>query len=723
MTPDVDELLGRMSRRDKLDQLQIVWKQDVGEAAALARRGIGALFWPGNAADTNELQRVAREESPHGIPLLIGLDVVHGQRTTFPIPLAQAASFDPDVARRDAEISAAEARGAGVTWTFSPMIDVSRDPRWGRVAEGFGEDPLVGARFGAAKVHGYQGDDLAAPTSIASTAKHFVGYGAAEGGRDYNTVDMSEQRLRNVYLPPFQAAVGAGAASVMAAFNTLSGVPMHANRRLLRDVLKHEWGFDGVVVGDAEGVVELARHGVAASQSDAIALALQAGVDIEMGGHLLGDDGEPFADADAVGDAVLDEAVRRVLRLKAALGLFEDPFVDAAAEPLAPTAATRAAARTAAERSAVLLSNGGDLLPFPRSARRILLAGPYASSPDHLGAWVQHFAERAGTLEDAVRAEFPDADVTVLPGAGFAGSDPELQQQVLEALPGHDVVVLALGEPSDLSGEAASRSDLRLPGDQEALVHAVADAGVPFVVVLENGRPLDLSGWFGRATAVLEAWHGGLEAPGAIARLLSGAASPGGRLPMAFPRSVGQVPEYDAHERTGRPARIGGQGPLSMTDWQLAGPGNVAEHFTSKYLDLDLGPLLPFGHGLSTTRFELTDLRIEPPEIAAAEVLAGARVGVSVTVTNTGERDGDDVLLLFVRDEVASIAPAVRRLAGFERVTLPAGASQEVRFELDRGSLGFWTNDPGGEHVVEPGAFTVSVSDGTSTLDTELSVR
>ncbi len=723
MTPDIDELLGRMSRRDKLDQLQIVWKQDLGEAAALARRGIGALFWPGNAADTNALQRVARDESPHGIPLLIGLDVVHGQRTTFPIPLAQAASFDLAVARTDAEVTAAEARAAGVSWTFSPMIDVSRDPRWGRVAEGFGEDPLVTARFGAAKVHGYQGGDLTAPTSIAATAKHFVGYGAAEGGRDYNTVDMSEQRLRNVYLTPFHAAVEAGAASIMAAFNTLSGVPMHANRRLLRDVLKGEWSFDGVVVGDAEGVVELAKHGVVASGSEAIALALTSGVDIEMGGHVIGDDGEPFPDADAVADAVLDDAVRRVLRLKAALGLFDDPFVDASAEPLAPTGVTRAAARTAAERSAVLLSNGGDLLPLgtgpvgscspaPTRAARTTSAPGCSTSRSVREPWRTPSAPSSRTRTSQSCRE-----------RGSPAATPSCSSRWWTHCP---ATTSSCSRWASRATSPARRRRGATCGCRATRRRSCTRSPTPGCRSRWCSRTGVRSTSPAGSTGPTPCWRRGTAASKRRRRSRGsslGAASPGGRLPIAFPRSVGQVPEYDAHERTGRPASIGGQGPLSMTDWQLAGPGNVAEHFTSKYLDLDLGPLLPFGHGLSTTRFELADLRIDGADISAPEILAGARIGVSLTVTNTGERDGDDVLLLFVRDGVASIAPAVRRLAGFERVALPAGASRTVRFELDRESLGFWTNDPAGEHVVEPGAFTVSVSDGTSALDAELSVR
>jgi beta-glucosidase len=711
MSVDIEELLARMSWRDKLDQLQIVWRRDPDDAAALARRGIGALFWPASAAATNALQRVAFEESPHGIPLLIGLDVVHGQLTAFPTPLAEASSFDPDVAELDARVSAAEASSGGVNWTFSPMVDVSRDPRWGRVVEGFGEDPFLTAVFGAAKVRGYQSASLADPGVLAACLKHYAGYGFAEGGRDYNTVDMSEQRLRNVVLEPFRHAVEAGAASVMASFNTLSGVPMHANDRLLGEVLKDEWGFDGVVVGDADGVGQLVQHGVATDAADAVRLALAAGLDVEMGGSVVSDDG-PVLGADDLDPARVDDAVRRVLRLKAALGLFEHPYVDEAQERAAPTADSRAAARTAAERSIVLLKNDGHLLPA--RPRRLLLTGPYATSTDHLGAWVQHFAARSGSLEDALREVLPDAELMVLPGAGFLSDETGQLEAVLDAVPGQDLVIVAVGEPAILSGEAASRSDLRLPGGQERLVRAVAATGAPCVVVTMSGRPLDLSGWLHLAPAVLHAFHLGLEGPAALARVLVGAVTPGGRLPMSFPRSAGQVPIHHDHESTGRPASTGGAIGFDAADVAIVGPNNTDDHFTSKYLDLPLGPLLPFGHGLSYTRFALEDAALDAAEVPLAEVLAGRRIVVTAQVRNVGERTGDDVVLLQVRDHVASIAPAVERLRGFQRVPLEPGASTTLRFELGAEDLGFWTNDPAGTFVVEPGDFTATVTDGTS---------
>jgi beta-glucosidase len=698
-----ESLLAAMTWREKIAQLQIVWKPRIEDAADLARRGAGCLFWPGSARDTNELQRVAVEESRLGVPLLIGLDVVHGQFTIFPTPLAQAASFDPAVAEADARVSAAEARSGGITWTFSPMVDVSRDPRWGRVVEGFGEDPYLTALFGTAKALAYQGE------SVLACLKHYVGYGMAEGGRDYNTTDASDQRLRNVYLEPFRRAVAAGAATVMASFNTMSGVPMHANRYLLTDVLKNEWRHAGIVVGDADGVGQLVQHGVARDAADAVRLALSAGLDVEMGGSILDDDGEPVVGPDDVDAARIDDAVLRLLRLKLALGLFDNPYVDGEREATAPTEETRAAARWAAERSIVLLKNDA-LLPVADDGRRILLTGPYSTSTDHLGAWVQHFAAGAGTLADAVVGALPGSRVTTVAGADFLTSNSGLQAEARAAATVNDLVIVAVGEPSDLSGEARSRSDIRLPGDQERLIHAIADSGVPFVVVLCNGRPLDVSSWIDRTPAVLEAWHLGVEAPAAIAAVLTGVVNPGGRLPMSFPRTVGQVPIHYDHESTGRPARTGGSFDFGHADVALLGPGNTDDFYTSKYLDLPLGPQFAFGYGLSYTRFDLGTPRIDQPVASVGELTAGTRIEVSVPVRNAGDRFGDDVVQLYVHDLVASLAPPVRRLRGFRRVGLEPGEEQVVTFSLSDEDLGFWTNDR--RFVVEPGDFTLTVSDG-----------
>ena len=706
MTPvsaRVRGLIAEMTDAEKLGQLQIVFRPRLEDAAQLIRDGIGSVFWPRSAAATNEFQRVAVKGTRLGIPVLVGLDVVHGQRTIAPVPLAQAATFDPALVEELAALAAAEARSGGVTWTFSPMVDISRDPRWGRVVEGFGEDVHLTSTMARAMISGYHGSSLRSPRAIAATAKHFVAYGQPEGGRDYNTVDASEHRLRNVHLEPFRVAVAAGAASVMASFNTVAGRPMHANHGLLTAVLKHEWGFDGVVVGDAEGVRNLIPHGIAEDLADAAAQAYEAGLDVEMGGA-------PSEVREALLARVdrtrLDDAVARVLTLKERLGLFDQPYVDEAAEITAPTDEALRLTRRAAVRSAVLLKNDDALLPLA-DHRRILLTGPYATSTDHLGAWSQPFGAPAGSIADEFASRRPDAEVSVVAGVDFLEDDDTGIAAAVEAARDSDIVVLLVGEPSALSGEAASRSDLRLPGRQEDLVRAIARTGVPFVVVIETGRPLIVSDWIDLAPSVIVAWHGGTEAAGAIVDVLLGDADPSGRLPMTWPRSVGQIPVYYAHERTGRPATTGGTLTTTTEDIGLHGPDNVQEKYTSKYLDLELGPQFPFGHGSGYATFSHGS-----PRLSARRIARDESVTLSVDVTNTSTRTGDDVVQVYVEDVVASIAPPVRRLVAFERVTVEAGATERVSFRIGDEHLGFRLAD--GRLVVEPGTFMLHVG---SSLD------
>lgn len=710
MSARIDDLIDRMTWEQKLLQLQIVWRRDESEQHDLARRGIGSQFWPPSAAATNVLQRVAVEESELGIPLLVALDVVHGQFTIFPTPLAQAASFDPEVAAADARVSAIEARGNGVNWTFSPMVDVTRDARWGRVVEGFGEDVHLGSRFAAAKAAAYQGGMT---DGVAACLKHFVAYGAAEAGRDYNTTDVSRRRLRETYLETFRVGVAAGAASVMASFNALNGTPMHAHRGLLTEVLKQEWGFDGVVVGDAEGVAQLVDHGVAADERSAIALAIEAGVDVVMGGTLLVDaDGTALLSPDELSTTRVDDAVRRVLTLKERLGLFENPYVDEGFE--APD--SRGIARKAAERCLVLLRNEGAVLPLTAPAR-VMLAGPYAHSTDHLGAWVQHFAAPvAETLADALTRELGTIDV--VDGSGFfAASAAQLAEATAHAR-NADVVVLAVGEPSTLSGEASSRADISLPAAQRELIHAVAATGTPVVVVLATGRPLVIEDWIDEVAALLVTWHLGSEGPAAIAGALSGRVNPAGRLPMTFPRAVGQLPIHYDHEPTGRAPRTGGSIP-AFTDAEFTGPNNTDDYYTSKYLDLPLGPRFAFGAGFGYSTFALSDL-VLPAAVDLVALQEGTAIDVSVRVTNTAAADGDDVVMLFFRDPVASLSQPVARLRGFERVALAAGESRVVEFTLTADDLAFWTD--GDRRLLEPGAFDIWVDDGTSRLESVLIV-
>lgn len=698
-------LIGRMTPAEKLGQLQIMFRPRQADAEQLVREGTGSVFWPRSTAAANALQRVAVDETRLGIPVLVGLDVIHGHRTIAPIPLAQAASFDPVLVERVAKLAATEARSAGVSWTFSPMVDVSRDPRWGRVSEGSGEDVHLNAVLAGAMVRGYQGDDLAASDAIAATAKHFVAYGQPEGGRDYNTVDMSEHRLRNAYLEPFRAAAAAGAASVMASFNTVNGVPMHANSWLLTDVLKTEWGFDGVVVGDADGVRNLIAHRVAADLHEAVTAAYAAGLDVEMGGAP-SDLGASVLNA--LDPQRVDDAVARVLTLKERLGLFDDPFVPEDCERVETDAASRELVRLAATRSAVLLRNDGTL-PLGRP-RRILVTGPFAESTDHLGAWVQSFATPAGRIAEELHRRRPEADIRVVSGVGCYDDDPADIDAVVDAAHDSDIVIVCAGEPSSLTGEAASRSDLRLPGRQEELIRAVAETGVPFVVVLENGRPLVVADWIDEAPAVLEAWHGGTEAAAAIVDLLLGDAEPAGRLPMSFPRSNGQVPVYYAHETTGRPPTVGGSLRVEEVDIGVHGPDNVAERFTSKYLDLELGPQFSFGHGSGYASFAHG-----APRLSEATLDPDATAQLEIDVTNTSKRTGDEVVMIFVEDLVARVAPPVRRLAAFERRTLAPGETSTFSFAIGPDELGFWVTDAGAARfTVEPGLFRLHVG---STLE------
>lgn len=713
MSARIDDLLSRMTWEEKIGQLQIVFRPNPDDAAALVRKGLGSTFWPPSADATNALQHVAVEETRLGIPLLVGLDVIHGQRTIAPIPLSQAAAFDPGLVRALARLAATEARSGGVTWTFSPMADVSRDPRWGRVSEGFGEDPWLTSLLVAAMVRGYQGDDLSAPDAIAATAKHFVGYGAGEGGRDYNGADLSERALRTVHLPPFEAAVRAGAASVMAAFTSVSGIPMHAHRRLLTEVLKGEWGFDGVVVGDAEGVANLVPHGVAEDLADAVRTAYAAGLDVEMGGSPLSLGAEEIA-PDLLDPARVEDAVRRVLAMKEALGLFENPYVDPAAEITAPDAASRALVRAAAARGSVLLHNDG-ALPLT-GPRRVLLTGPYATSTDHLGAWVQFFGARAGTVADELRGRRPDLDLLVEDGVDFLSSDEAGIAASVAGARDAAVAVVLVGEPSALSGEAASRSDLRLPGRQEELIRAVAATGTPTVVVLVTGRPLVVAAWIDEVAAAVVVWHGGTEAPAAIVDLLLGDAEPSGRLPMSFPRSVGQIPIPYAHENTGRPASTGGTLTAEHHDVGLHGPGNVQDKYTSKYLDLPLGPQFAFGHGSGYATFSHG-----APEASASAFPAEGPddetvTTVSLEVTNVSPRRGDEVVQVYLRDVVASRTQPVRRLVGFARRTLDAGETAIVSIDLPRAVFALWAEG----WRVEPGVFELHVG---STLTTTQAIH
>ncbi|CAM5347900.1 beta-glucosidase [Streptomyces spiroverticillatus] len=706
---EISALLRKMTVDEKLGQLQqLPWSWDTGpggggtEAATKAAREgrLGSVLSIYGGKANNALQKIAVEETRLGIPLLYGFDVIHGLWTTFPIPLAQAASFDPAVAATDAEVSAKEARTNGIHWTFAPMMDVTHEPRWGRIAEGNGEDPYLTAELAKAKVLAYQGTakgrDLKAKDKLAACAKHYVAYGGAEGGRDYNTVIVSESQLRNYYLPPFKAAIDADCATVMASFNTINGVPAHGNSHTLNEILKDEWDFDGLVVSDWTGVQELIPHGFAADGAEAARLGLNAGVDMEMTSTHLVTNGKKLLRSGQISERRLDDAVRRVLRLKYELGLFENPYVDEAAVIGEPTPETRKAARDTAARSMVLLKNDKKALPLAPTTKSVAVVGPFGDSKDLLGAWAFPFAAKkapAITVLEGVKAAVPDAKVTYALGVDADGKDTSKIPAAVDAAKAADVTVVVVGEAAALSGEAAARSDISLPGGQEQLIAAIAATGKPFVVVLVNGRPLTVGDWLASAPAVLEAWHGGTEAGNAVADVLFGKVNPGGKLPVTFPRTVGQIPIYYNHESTGRPY-------------------DPKNKYTSKYLDLPNGPEFAFGHGLSYTTFETSAPKLGRDSVSARALRSGDTVEVSVTVTNTGTREGDEVVQLYVHDKFASIVQPVRKLRGFRRVTLAAGKSTTVRFPLGADDLGFWTNSEDGKFVIEPGDIDVYV--GTS---------
>src|SRR6266702_1127710 len=654
----------------------------------LARKGlVGSFLNLTGAAATHDAQRIAVTESRLKIPLIFGYDVMHGYRTIFPIPLGETASWDPEAAEAAARVAAREAAAAGVHWTFAPMVAIARDPRWGRIAEGSGEDPYLGSAMAAARVRGFQGSDPRAPDAVLATVKHFAAYGGAEGGRDYNTVDLSERTLREVYLPPYRAALDAGAATVMTSFNEIGGIPSTASPWLMTTVLRREWGFKGFVVSDWTAVAELINHGVAGSRADAGKLALEAGVDMDMVSRIYVSDLPALVRAGRIPVTVVNEAVRRVLRAKAALGLFEDP--DHGASPERERAALlapehRQLARRVAEESIVLLKNEGQVLPLAARVKTLAVIGPVADDKaSALGSWPgRGEPQDAVTPLEGIKQRAGSVSVVYAKGCGITDTTTAGFAEAVAAAKRADLAVLVLGEAGDMSGEAASRADIDLPGVQPRLLEAIHATGTPVVLVLMNGRPLTIPWAAEHVPTIVESWFLGVEDGPALAAVLFGDVSPSGKLPATFPRAVGQIPLYYNHKNTGRPT----------------GP----DKYTSKYTDLPVTPLFPFGHGLSYTTFAYSDLRLSAPRIAPAGTLK-----VSVTVTNTGAREAAEVVQLYVHDEVASVTRPVRALAGFRRISLKSGEARTVDFQLTPKELGLYNRDM--KFVVEPGKFRVFV--------------
>lgn len=702
----VDSLVGKMTLAEKIGQLEMSGPTgDNGTPGQTlldeVRSGeVGSVLDLTGVANINQVQQAALQSRLH-IPVIFSLDVIHGYKTIFPVPLGEASTWDPASVRSDASISASEATADGIKWTFNPMVDVSRDPRWGRVVEGSGEDPYLGSAMAGAKVSGYQGNDFAAPDKMAATVKHFGAYGAVQAGREYNTTDMSEQQLRNIYLPPYKSAIDAGAATVMSAFTSLNGVPDTANPYLLTTILRNEWQFGGTVVSDYQAVQELEDFGYATSGEQAAQLALTAGVDIEMGVQVPSQYStytlyaQNLVKSGKISMATINNDVRHVLTLKFLAGMFAHPYTDPGRVTTSElTPANLAAARATADQSMVLLNNQNHALPLNTSVPSVAVVGPLANdASDQLGpdvpiGYSSSDLKSVVPVLDGIKAAAPGATVRYAQGCDASCTSTSGFGAAVDAAKASAVTVVVVGEPAADSGEASSRSDIGLPGQQAALVQAVAATGKPYVVVLMNGRPLTL-GWVAdNAPGLLEAWYPGTEGGNAVADVLFGKADPGGKLPMSFPRDVGQIPMSYDELPTGRPAD----------------PNNK---YTSRYLDVANTPQYAFGYGLSYTTFALSNLRVSP-----ASVPASGTVTVSADITNTGSVPGDDVAQLYIHQDGTSILQPVRRLDGFQRVTLKPGQTSTVTFTLGRDQIGFYNN--AGQFEVDPGTVEVYLGDSSA---------
>ena len=701
MQRKIDSLLNVMTLEEKVGQMVLFtsdWdvtgptmKSDYLDDIRTGK--CGNIFNAHTTGFVKEIQRVAVEESRLGIPVMFGYDVVHGHRTVFPISLGESCSWDMEAVEKSARVSAEEAAASGLNWTYAPMVDISVDPRWGRVSEGAGEDPYLGSRIAEARVRGFQGDDLSDPLTVLACVKHFAAYGAPMAGRDYNTVDMSERYFREFYLPPYEAAVDAGALSVMTSFNELDGVPATANHYLLQDLLRDEMGFEGFVVTDYTSINEMVHHGYAADDRDAAKKAVLAGVDMDLQGELyykylvgLVEDGE-------VPEKVIDDAVCRILEMKARLGLFDDPYLYCDAErekEIVYSEANLEAARDVARKSMVLLKNDGTL-PLQKGEKIAVIGELASSTRDLLGSW-----KAAGdwdfmkSIADAIKEYNGKANVTYVKGCSPDGEDRGGFAAALSAARKADKVVMVIGERWDWSGEAASRANINIPGGQSELLEKIAATGKPVAVVLLNGRPLDLSTESEVASAIVEAWYPGTMGAEAVTDVLFGEYNPSGKLSMTFPRSIGQVPIFYYAKNTGR--------PIYLPD----------PKYKSKYLDCPNDPLYPFGYGLSYTDFEYSDI-----SLSSLEMRPGDTLTASVTVTNAGKLAGEEVVQLYIRDLVGSVTRPVKQLKGFEKISLAPGESRDVTFEITNDMLSFYRQDM--SFGSEPGDFLVFIGGSSAT--------
>jgi beta-glucosidase len=719
----VNALLAKMTLEEKVGQL-VQFSSGAPTGPGTGRQGydamiasgqVGALLNVADAKKANAFQHIAMEKSRLHIPLIYGFDVIHGYKTVFPVPLGMASSFDPALVRATARMAAQEASADGIRWVFSPMVDIARDARWGRIVEGSGESPYLGSAMARAYVQGYQGTSLSNPDSVAACVKHFAAYGAVTAGRDYNAVDMSDITLRQVYLPPYHAAIDAGAATVMSSFNSLNSVPATADPYTLTDILRKEWNFSGFVVSDWGAVEELIAHGVALNSATAAQKAILAGLDVDMESGAYHSRLVSLVRTNAVPESVVDEAVRRVLRVKFALGIFDHPYVDENAKPYQATPEKRALARKAAEESIVLLQNHAQqgqpkLLPIRAQVKTVALIGPMADSQgEMLGSWAgAGNPADAITLRSALEQRMKNnggqllyvegTQILTASEAGFNAAKQAAQQA--------DLVIMALGEDAPtMTGEASSRAHLNLPGNQEQLLEAVVATGKPVVLVVFSGRPLVLDWASQHVSAILEAWYPGIEAGPALANILFGDSNPSGKLPVSFPRAVGQEPLYLSQLPTGRPA--------DGVDLSHP-PTNSLEKYISRYIDVENSPLYPFGHGLSYTQFDYSPVTLNTSSVPLAQLMSAPGQGATqpaieaiTTVRNTGQVAGTEVVQLYIQILGASVEEPVRVLEGFQRVSLQPGESKQIKFPLGFSELSFINTRS--ERVVELAEYTVFI--------------
>ena len=723
--PEVEELLSKMTLEEKIGQLNLltpgggvatgsVVSEDV--EAKIKAGNVGGVFGVSSPEKVRQAQEIAVKSSRLGIPLLIGSDIIHGYKTTYPIPLGLSSSWDMELIKQGAQMAAKEATADGINWNFSPMVDIARDPRWGRIAEGAGEDPYLGSQIAKVMVEGYQGDDLTQPNTMMATVKHMALYGAPEAGRDYNSVDMSRLKMFNEYLPPYQAAVDAGVGSVMTSFNDIDGVPASGNKWLLTDLLRERWGFGGFVVSDYTSVNEMIAHGLGDLQAVS-AMAINAGLDMDMVGEGFLTTLKKSVEEGKVSEEQITKAARRILEAKHKLGLLEDPYLysdESRPEKDILTEENRSLARKAATRSFVLLKKHNNTLPLAKDAK-IALVGPLANNKNNmLGTWAPTGNPQLSIpILEGLKNVAPDANISYAKGANIsddttfakkvnvfgqriqvAEESPEtLLKEALDLSKNSDVIVAVVGEATEMSGEAASRTDITIPDSQKKLINKLAETGKPMVLVLMSGRPLDISEEMALPVSILQIWHPGVEAGNAVADVLFGDYNPSGKLTNSWPRSVGQVPIHYRMKTTGRP------GPESG-DFQK---------FKSNYLDSPNSPLLPFGYGLSYTTFEYTDVKT-----SSAELGANGSIEVSATVTNTGDQDGEEVVQLYIHDKVRSVTPPGKELKGFKKISLKKGESKTVTFTITPEDLKFYNSQI--EYVFEPGEFEFFIA-GSSDSD------